>query len=344
MATKVAPKVKPKVIAPKVKASTITDPVSWAVAVIQQMNEIAKAEGKKTSIPITTKNVETLLRPMTGEGSVAQQGGFLRDNNPWNIGTGCTATGAYGGVPKAPYGPDARCGGGPVYLNTFATPLAGARATAEYLTENGAFNPMVLNASSALVLKKTWYASDSSAAPAANVTGNAVTTAARNLGTTAAPTKETKAIATAVRAEAVKNAHGLKVPSLTQVEDALAAGKPPTGWNATQWTAVLKASTPKIESIIGAKIPQTGLGIYFSNFFQSGASNFVPTATAAVSAVSNATGITAVGDFFSKLTNINWARVGIFLGGGTLLAVGLFVFVATSKTGKTVESAAMGAL
>jgi len=145
--------------------SRLSSPVSvspgvWATVVLLLMK---RAYPK---VLLTANNVNTLLLPITTEGTYTQQGGFLRDNNPWNIGTGCSPTSAYGGTPVAPYGPDSRCGGGPVYLNTFSTALAGARATAQYLVDHGAVGPLSRNATPSDVLSGTWYSGSASASPA----------------------------------------------------------------------------------------------------------------------------------------------------------------------------------
>ena len=145
---------------------TITvSPGVWATVVLVLLK---KAYPK---VELTANNVNTLLLPITTKGTYTQQGGFLRDNNPWNIGTGCSPSHAYGGTPWAPYGPDQRCSGGPVYLNTFSTVLDGAKATAQYLIDHGAVGPLERNATPSEVLGGTWYSGSASASPA----GGAVT-------------------------------------------------------------------------------------------------------------------------------------------------------------------------
>jgi hypothetical protein len=62
------------------------------------------------------------------------------------------------------------------------------------------------------------------------------------------------------------------------------------------------------------------------------------------SAVSNLTGINAVGDFFSRLTQKNtWLRVGEVLAGLILLYVGLNALAKDTAAGNAVHSAAQGA-
>lgn len=52
----------------------------WATALIQKLN----SSGAK--VPLTANNINNLLRIVTGE-TAGQQGGFLRDNNPFNLNT-----------------------------------------------------------------------------------------------------------------------------------------------------------------------------------------------------------------------------------------------------------------
>ncbi len=216
----------------------IDTPTAWAVLVLVEMNKQLRASGK-APIPITVQNVETILRPISGEGTVGQQGGFLRDNNPWNVGTYCGAHGpSYGAIKTiAPYGPDARCGGQAVYLNIFATPEAGAKGTAAYLLQFSNYGAMRLNAPASNVLQGTSYTGEAGATPAANPTQAQVTSLATRLGDAGAASgiesedEEANATLTATQAKNArqwfqqlapeyKAATGktLAIPSLTTLE------------------------------------------------------------------------------------------------------------------------------
>ena len=121
------------------KAPAITTPVMWATVVLVWMNELIIANAlhlkqRPRLIPLTTANVNVLLRPITNE-TAGQQGGIFRDNNPLNVGGNADDLGRtlptyathYGAFKKyePAYNP-------PAALTTFPTTLDGAKATAEY--------------------------------------------------------------------------------------------------------------------------------------------------------------------------------------------------------------------
>lgn len=109
----------------------------WVITMLDVLNANLKRQGRPL-VPITRNNIENVQRIMATE-VAGQQGGFLRDNNPLNVGTFCGPHGPLYGAEKtiAPFGPDPRCSGGKVYLNVFATPLAGAQGTVRYLLQYG---------------------------------------------------------------------------------------------------------------------------------------------------------------------------------------------------------------
>jgi len=77
-----------------------------------------------------------LQRIIAGE-SAGNQAGFLRDNNPFNLGTWASPhSGVYGGKTVPEFG---------IYVNTFASPEAGAKATAQAIV-NQANNAALLKA------------------------------------------------------------------------------------------------------------------------------------------------------------------------------------------------------
>ena len=295
-----------------------------------------------------------MLRPITAEGSLGQQGGFLRDNNPWNIGTGCSATGAYGGTPKAPYGPDPRCGGGPVYLNTFATPLEGAKATAQYLTNFGGFSPLVLNAPSSVVLKGTWYKGDAKAAAAVPVTAAAVATAARALGTspstlatgTTAP-KDIPGTSTPADAAAIHQfwatlrSFGVQAPNLNATQEKLAyelflhtyydVPLPST------YGPTVRTLTRPEQLAVSNAVEAVARAQYLSS--TSIANQLDPTripsevAQGVKNTVGNPLGgLAAIGAFFSDISSgAFWKRIGVFALGGALVIGGGIIFLSTTK-------------
>jgi hypothetical protein len=55
--------------------------------------------------------------------------------------------------------------------------------------------------------------------------------------------------------------------------------------------------------------------------------------------LSGLTGLAAIGDFFSRLSNPNtWARVGEVAIGGLLLGIGVYALVSNTETGKAAKS------
>jgi hypothetical protein len=315
------------------KTAVKITPVLWATAVLVEMNSMAKAQGKRQRIPLTVRNVETLLRPITGEGSLNQDGGFLRDNNPWNIGTGCKATGAYGGTPKAPYGPDSRCGGGPVYLNTFATPEAGIKATAQYLFDTKAFAPLAQDAPSSLSLGGTWYKSDAKAASAVPVTAKAVAEAARELGSVASSSGPGNASNPNAPAGPVAPPKLLTQAQLVKKLKALIASGHPQRWTAQetysfqQLTAAQRqAVTRELESYAQTyNNPDTSVGADIGRGFDKAT-----------------TSLTSSFGFLSALGSAAfWKRIGIGAGGVVLIVAGTIVFLQSTKPVQAAEGAAI---
>jgi hypothetical protein len=324
------------------KTVQITEPIIWGTAVLVEMNKIAASRGKRQRIPITVNNIETLLRPITGEGSLGQQGGFLRDNNPWNIGTGCKATGAYGGTPNAPYGPDARCGGGPVYLNTFATPLAGAKATAQYLFDTNSFASLAQNAPSSMALAGTWYKSDAAAASAVPVTAKAVAQAAKELGTLASPLgpvappamgKPDTALAKKIVAYFSSPHKGSNYPA--SIEDKFtklsAADQKATVAAAEAMVAPKGGNSPQVKAALKMDLSKSALGDVAG-----------PAANDIANATGIPSGIDAIGGFFSDLTSSTfWKRIGIGALGVVLLGAGVLIFLQSTKPVQAAEGAAL---
>jgi len=80
-------------------------------------------------VALTDNNIANIQRMIAGE-SAGNQAGFLRDNNPLNLGTWASPhSGLYGGTTINEFRSSKYPNG--VWVNTFASPLAGAQATAQ---------------------------------------------------------------------------------------------------------------------------------------------------------------------------------------------------------------------
>ena len=111
----------------KAKA-TSWSPAAWSLLVLLYLNTL-EPKGKK--IPITVNNVNNLTYWIQKESSgnlfpSGAAGDWLRDNNPFNLGTYKGSTGAYGGTIKNEFG---------TQVNTFSNPYTGASATAQALAK-----------------------------------------------------------------------------------------------------------------------------------------------------------------------------------------------------------------
>jgi hypothetical protein len=106
---------------PKATSTTVSS-TDWVKLLIAEINLQLIAQGSKKRVALTANNIANLQRIIAGE-SAGNQAGFLRDNNPFNLGTWSSPhSGVYGGTTIPEFG---------IYVNTFASPLAGAQATAQ---------------------------------------------------------------------------------------------------------------------------------------------------------------------------------------------------------------------
>jgi len=120
---------------PKATSTTVSS-TDWVKLLIAEINLQLIAQGSKQRVALTANNIANLQRIIAGE-SAGNQAGFLRDNNPFNLGTWSTPhSGVYGGTTIPEFG---------IYVNTFASPEAGAKATAQAIV-NQANNAALLKA------------------------------------------------------------------------------------------------------------------------------------------------------------------------------------------------------
>ena len=106
---------------PKATSTTVTS-TDWVKLLIAEINLQLIAQGSKQRVPLTANNIANLQRIIAGE-SAGNQAGFLRDNNPFNLGTWASPhSGVYGGTVVPEFG---------IYVNKFASPEAGAQGTAQ---------------------------------------------------------------------------------------------------------------------------------------------------------------------------------------------------------------------
>ena len=106
---------------PKATSTTVTS-TDWVKLLIAEINLQLIAQGSKKRVPLTANNIANLQRIIAGE-SAGNQAGFLRDNNPFNLGTWASPhSGLYGGTVVPEFG---------IYINKFASPQAGAQGTAQ---------------------------------------------------------------------------------------------------------------------------------------------------------------------------------------------------------------------
>lgn len=121
--------------APKATSTTVSS-TDWVKLLIAEINLQLIANGSKQRVPLTANNIANLQRIIAGE-SAGNQAGFLRDNNPFNLGTWASPhSGVYGGKTVHEFG---------IYVNTFASPEAGAKATAQAIV-NQSNNSALLKA------------------------------------------------------------------------------------------------------------------------------------------------------------------------------------------------------
>ena len=105
----------------KATSTTVTS-TDWVKFLIAEINLQLIAQGSKQRVPLTANNIANLQRIIAGE-SAGNQAGFLRDNNPFNLGTWASPhSGLYGGTVVPEFG---------IYINKFASPQAGAQGTAQ---------------------------------------------------------------------------------------------------------------------------------------------------------------------------------------------------------------------
>jgi len=106
---------------PKATSTTVSS-TDWVKLLIAEINLQLISQGSNKRVPLTANNIANLQRIIAGE-SAGNQAGFLRDNNPFNLGTWASPhSGVYGGKVIPEFG---------IYVNTFASPEAGAKATAQ---------------------------------------------------------------------------------------------------------------------------------------------------------------------------------------------------------------------
>ena len=106
---------------PKATSTPVTS-TDWVKLLIAEINLQLIAQGSKKRVPLTANNIANLQRIIAGE-SAGNQAGFLRDNNPFNLGTWASPhSGVYGGTVVPEFG---------IYVNKFASPEAGAQGTAQ---------------------------------------------------------------------------------------------------------------------------------------------------------------------------------------------------------------------
>jgi len=114
--------------APKATSTTVSS-TDWVKLLIAEINLQLIAQGSKQRVPLTANNIANLQRIIAGE-SAGNQAGFLRDNNPLNLGTWASPhSGLYGGTTINEFRSSKYPNG--IWVNTFASPLAGAQATAQ---------------------------------------------------------------------------------------------------------------------------------------------------------------------------------------------------------------------
>lgn len=330
MATPTATKVREAAHpAPKAKATATkwtTD--LWTTALIDSLNVHLRATGQKL-IPVTQNNIDNFERIMAAEVG-GQSGGFLRDNNPLNVGTFCGAHGPLYGAEKtiAPYGPDPRCSGGAVYLNVFKTPLSGAQGTARYLQQYGGQLIKVLQQdapTSLFAAASPWGSGDLGSAPLKE-TASATTTFTGPSGgggstgqagpeAPAAKGKADSSLATQILAWVSSPHKGSKFPAQIQTRfDALSAA------DKAATLASVKAVLAKQRNLsLLAEIEAAGGGV------KSG----VASVTSDLSALPKLLGELGSAAF--------WKRIGIGAAGVVLIIGGIVVFLSSTKTAHAVE-------
>lgn len=120
--------------APKATSTTISS-TDWVKVLITEINLELAAKGSKQRVAATPNNIANIQRIIAGE-SAGNQAGFLRDNNPLNLGTWASPhSGLYGGTTINEFRSSKYPNG--VWVNTFASPLAGAQATAQAIVNQG---------------------------------------------------------------------------------------------------------------------------------------------------------------------------------------------------------------
>jgi hypothetical protein len=315
---------KSKVTAPK-KVPLTTD--LWVTGVIEALNVKLKSQGAK-SIPITQNNIDNFERIMTAEVG-GQSGGFLRDNNPLNVGTFCGAHGPLYGAAKtiAPYGPDPRCSGGSVYLNIFATPEAGAKGTAAYLDEYGGQLIKVLqqNGPTAMFAAASpWGSSDLGSTPLKETAGST----SAFYGPQAPPVKgkSDTALATKILAWVSSPHKGSNFPAA--IEDQF-----------TKLSAADQKAT--LASVQATLAKQRNLSL--AQQVSAAAGGVVTGASSTINTVKSvASDATAVTSFLGDLTSAAfWKRIGIGALGVVLIGAGTIIFLQSTKPVQAAEGAAL---
>jgi hypothetical protein len=304
----------------------------WTRLLLEAINANLKKSGKRL-IPITQNNIDNFERIMAAEVG-GQDGGFLRDNNPLNVGTFCGAHGPLYGAARtvAPYGPDSRCSGGSVYLNVFATPEAGAKGTATYLNEYGGQLIKVLQQDGPTALfaaASPWGAGDLGRAP---LKESSTKTVAARLAAGPGNASNPNAPAGPVAPPKL-----LTQAQLVKKLKALIASGHPQRWTAQETysfqqltAAQRKAVTQELESYAQTyNNPDTSIGADIGRGFDK-------TANAVKSTFSPFTKV--LGDLGSAAF---WKRIGIGAGGIVLIVAGTIVFLQSTKPVQAAESAAV---
>ena len=324
---------------PTLTRTRITTPTQWAVQVLVDMN---KKLPKNQQIPINVKNVETILRPISGETN-GQQGGIFRDNNPWNIGGDVTqphAVWSGNGVPNL-----AALGGHinstlypNTYLTQFPTPEAGAQAAAEYMLMFGNYKAMRLSAPASIVYRGTSYVGEAGDPPAETPSQPQIDRIAATAGSDVGSPTLTHGQAKNLEqwltglAPLYKSATGqtLNVPTTSTLET----------WTEDQAVAEVQRVFGPIQKGTGNSVP--GRSLIVATIGQGGAS----TAGAAtpesdlIPSIGAPSWVGELGKLLGDLTqSAFWKRIGVFALGGALVIGGIVVFLQSTKPVQAAEGA-----
>jgi len=303
---------------PKATSTTVSS-TDWVKLLIDEINLQLIAQGSKQRVALTANNIANLQRIIAGE-SAGNQAGFLRDNNPFNLGTWSTPhSGVYGGTTIPEFG---------IYVNTFASPLAGARATAQSIvgqSNNSALLKALVNNSPTAIFggalsssawKGAGYASPTGILKYSPFTGSS----SANTAVASATTKFTKI--SQLNPEIVTQ---LRKYNLTdqQILDAVNNPADPSQAFGGNWLNPI-LNPPGTGAITSASKAATGA-----------------ITGAASGALSGVAGLgTLVGDLTSGTW---WKRIGIGAGGIALIIGGTVLFISQTEAGKKLTGAAVTA-